>query len=45
MSAGMKNAFLLALALVVIGLVAALFFLKRSNPPEGEQESIPVAAH
>jgi hypothetical protein len=33
----MKNAFLLALALVVIGLVAALFILKRSYPPEGEQ--------
>jgi DHA2 family lincomycin resistance protein-like MFS transporter len=45
MTFGMKNAFLLALAFVMTGWFAALFWLKRSYPPESEQETVRLAAH
>lgn len=45
MTAGMKQAFLLAFGFVVIALLTALLFLKRSVPPAGEGESRPVAVH
>lgn len=45
MAAGMKQAFLLAFGIVVIALLTALFFLKRSVPPAGEGENRPVAVH
>lgn len=45
LTVGMKQAFLLAFAFVVLALLTAVLFLKRSTPPAGEGENRSVAVH